>query len=96
MENLEITLNRDCKATLIPAGHEVLLTEGTAVHVAQALGGNITVRNDMGLYRIGSADLDALGEEVAEQIKSQKVTADVADDIDRTGLWNGAGDRRRR
>ena len=79
MENMEITLNRDCKATLIPAGHEVLLTEGTAVHIAQTLGGNLTVRNDMGMYRIGSADLDALGDEVAEQINSQNVTNDVAD-----------------
>ncbi len=79
MENLEVTLNRDCKATLIPAGHEVLLTEGTAVHIAQTLGGNLTVRNNMGMYRIGSADLDALGDEVAEQINSQNVTNDVPD-----------------
>ncbi len=79
MENLEVTLNRDCKATLIPAGHEVLLTEGTTVHIAQTLGGNLTVRNDMGMYRIGSADLDALGDEFAEQFNSQKVTNDVSD-----------------
>lgn len=74
MENSEVTLNRDCKATLIPAGHEVLLPEGTAVQVAQALGGSLTVRNDTGLYRIVSTELDALGDEIANQIRSQKIS----------------------
>ena len=68
MENSEIILNRDCKATLIPIGREVLLTEGTSVHIAQALGGNITLRNNMGLYRIENVDLDALGEGFVKQI----------------------------
>ena len=68
MGNSEIILNRDCKATLIPIGHEVLLSEGTSVHIAQALGGNITVRNNMGLYRIENVDLDALGEGFVKQI----------------------------
>ena len=68
MENSEIILNRDCKATLIPIGREVLLTEGTSVHIAQALGGNITVRNNMGLYRIENVDLDALGEGFVKQV----------------------------
>ena len=79
MENLEITLNRDCKATLIPAGHEVLLPEGTAVHIAQALGGSLTVRNDMGMYRISSTDVDALGDEIAEQLLSPNAASEKSD-----------------
>jgi hypothetical protein len=57
------TLTRDTKATLIPAGDVLSLKEGLEVQVTQALGGTVTVQANGGLYRIGSADLDALGEE---------------------------------
>lgn len=54
-------LNRDCAATLIPAGDIVVLEKGTEVTVTQALGGSVTVRTALGLFRIAPADLDALG-----------------------------------
>lgn len=56
-------LIRDCAATLIPAGDIVVLEAGSEVTVSQALGGSVTVRTGMGLFRIAPADLDALGQE---------------------------------
>jgi len=46
------TLSAGCTATAIPAGHTVTLRAGDEVFVTQALGGNITVRTDLGLFRI--------------------------------------------
>jgi probable FeS assembly SUF system protein SufT len=53
-------LNRDCPATLIPAGNAVVLPAGSEVFVTQTLGGNVTVRTDNGLFRIAAADAGAL------------------------------------
>ena len=56
-------LVRDCAATLIPAGDIVVLEAGTEVQVTQALGGSVTVRTPMGLFRIAPSDISALGDE---------------------------------
>jgi probable FeS assembly SUF system protein SufT len=61
MVNEDFTLLRDCPATLIPAGDAVVLPKGATVTVSQALGGALTVRDALGLYRIGPRDLEALG-----------------------------------
>jgi probable FeS assembly SUF system protein SufT len=53
-------ITRDCPATLIPAGDAVILPEGQMVEVMQTLGGNITVRTDQGLFRIGSENASAV------------------------------------
>jgi probable FeS assembly SUF system protein SufT len=45
----------DCPATAIPAGDVTTLTAGQAVEVMQTLGGNVTVRTDMGLFRVDRA-----------------------------------------
>lgn len=54
------TLTRDVAATLIPAGDKATLERGTAVHIVQALGGNVTVRTDRGLFRIARQDAAAI------------------------------------
>jgi probable FeS assembly SUF system protein SufT len=54
------TLTRDVPATLIPAGDSATLPAGTAVHIVQTLGGNVTVRTDRGLFRIARADTAAI------------------------------------
>ena len=72
------TLIRDTQATLIPAGDVLSLKEGTEVHVTQALGGTVTVQANGGLYRIGSADLDALGEEGQAEFTEEKKEPSVA------------------
>ena len=60
--NTAIVLQRACKATLIPLGHDLLLKEAEVVVVTQALGGSYTVRTMNGqLARIDARDSDALG-----------------------------------
>lgn len=53
-------LLQDCPATAIPAGDEVVLPAGTDVHVTQALGGNVTVKTETGLYRIANEHAGAI------------------------------------
>jgi probable FeS assembly SUF system protein SufT len=54
-------LLRDTPATTIPSGEGCLLPSGTAVQITQTLGGNVTVRLERGLYRIGREHADAIG-----------------------------------
>jgi probable FeS assembly SUF system protein SufT len=54
--NQDCTLTKDCPATAIPAGDKVLLPSGAKVFITQTLGGNVTVRTDHGLFRIGKED----------------------------------------
>ena len=60
------TLTRECSVTAIPAGEVSILPAGTEVWIVQTLGGNITVRTDRGLYRIGRDNADAIGGYVAQ------------------------------
>lgn len=61
--NEAITLARDVRAIIIPAGEELLLREGTAGFITQALGGSFTIYVEGNLFRIAGADADALGKE---------------------------------
>lgn len=54
-------LLQDCPATAIPAGTPVTLPAGTAVFIVQTLGGNVTVRTEQGLFRIGRENSTAIG-----------------------------------
>jgi len=58
-----IELARDCEAVMIPAGHTVLLPQGTKAVITQSLGGSFTVHVPQygGLLRISNRDADALG-----------------------------------
>ncbi len=57
-----VELSRDCPATTVPLGVNVVLNEGGLVEIVQRLGGSITVRTELGtLLRIDGADADALG-----------------------------------
>ena len=38
-QNEWVELSRDCEAVMVPAGHTVLLPQGTKAVVTQALGG---------------------------------------------------------
>ena len=61
-----VTLTRNCKAVIIPAGEEAQLCAGQLVFITQSLGGSFTVYVDGWLYRIAGADADALGKKPAE------------------------------
>jgi probable FeS assembly SUF system protein SufT len=56
-----IYLERDCPATLIPAGDVLTLAKESPVSVNQALGGSVTVTTPQGLFRIDREHWDALG-----------------------------------
>lgn len=58
----ERILTRNCVATIIPAGEEVVLEKGTEIVITQTLGGTVTIRTSLGLFRVGAKDLDALGD----------------------------------
>jgi probable FeS assembly SUF system protein SufT len=64
MERVE--LKRDCQAVQIPAGHTVLLEQGTEAYVTQSLGGAYTLQVPAygGLFRIAGRDGDAIGKDV--------------------------------
>ncbi len=64
----EVTLERDCPATVIPAGDPVILQAGDPVLITQALGGSVTVRNSSGLFRIERDNLNALGDDIAAEL----------------------------
>jgi probable FeS assembly SUF system protein SufT len=61
--NEPVSLSRDVRAVIIPAGEELLLREGTTGFITQALGGSFTVYVEGNLFRIPGKDADALGKE---------------------------------
>lgn len=62
-KNIEATrLQRECTATRVPFGDQVVLPMGEEVSIMQALGGSFTVSIQGNLYRIVGKDADALGE----------------------------------
>ncbi len=89
MENREQELVRDCRVTLIPAGDEINLPKGTGVIVTQALGGSITIRADMGLFRLERSDVDALGDAFAEKFRQGLQLEESQDDsFSEDRVWN--------
>ena len=56
-----ILLERDCEGLLIPHGHPLLLNQGSAVRITQALGDNFTIEVQGNLVMIMGEDRDALG-----------------------------------
>src|SRR6058998_3651767 len=58
-----ITLRRDCQVVAVPAGHTLMLPQGTEVMITQSLGGSYTlmVPSYGGLFRLDNRDADAIG-----------------------------------
>ena len=63
--NDPIPLIRDVEATVVPVGTKVTLQQGEKAYITQSLGGAYTVVVNGNLFRIGGANADALGLEVA-------------------------------
>lgn len=57
---MDTTLTQDTPVTAIPSGETLTLPAGSAVYITQALGGNVTVRTDRGLFRIAAENAGAL------------------------------------
>lgn len=76
-------LLRDTPVTLIPAGDPAVLSAGEEVHLVQALGGNVTVRTDRGLYRVSAEEAGA----IEGYQPDQEAPADVATDFSEDAVW---------
>jgi len=86
--NKNITLIRACKATIIPAGDEVTLAEGATFTIAQSLGGSVTLRDNAGMYRVGEAELDALGEEIKQDVLKSKEDGQDSGPFSEEKVWD--------
>ena len=80
---METTLTKDTPATAIPAGDVLTLPAGSNVFIAQALGGNVTVRTDRGLYRIAAEHADAL----AGYVPAVEGVAAAPGDFSEQAVW---------
>jgi len=84
MNNPNTHLSRDIPATAIPAGHTATLAAGSNVFVMQTLGGNVTVRTDLGLFRIAAEHTSAIiGYE-----PSKETAASVAGEFSEQAVWD--------
>ncbi|HEX2494507.1 MAG TPA: putative Fe-S cluster assembly protein SufT, partial [Steroidobacter sp.] len=74
-----VTLARDVKAVVIPAGDETTLAAGRSGFITQALGGSFTVYVEGNLFRIAGKDADALGKEpmIGPQLPPNATDEDV-------------------
>ena len=90
MKNEDVTLTRECPATVIPAGDAVNLPSGGKYQIAQALGGSVTLRDATALYRVGSEHLDALGEELHARIVAETAQQEEgeAKPFDEDRVWD--------
>ena len=82
--NEAVTLSRDVRAVIIPAGEELTLREGTGGFITQALGGSFTVYVEGNLFRIAGTDADALGK---EPTKPPEVPDDPSDAEIEAVVW---------
>jgi probable FeS assembly SUF system protein SufT len=83
-ENEPVTLQRDCKAVVIPAGANVTLRTGQAGFITQALGGSFTIYVEGNLFRIAGEDADAIGKEI---IKAPELPPDATEEDVRELVW---------
>jgi probable FeS assembly SUF system protein SufT len=86
--NQSVTLVRSCKATIIPAGDEVTLADGASYTIAQSLGGSVTLRDFTGMYRVGESELDALGEEIKQEVLKSKEDGQDSGPFSEEKVWD--------
>lgn len=78
------TLATDCPATAIPAGNAVSLPAGTEVLITQTLGGNVTVRTDLGLFRIAQENVSR----ITGYVLAEHQAAGAAGDFSEQTVWD--------
>jgi probable FeS assembly SUF system protein SufT len=78
-------LSRNVPATVIPAGDAAELKAGTEVHIVQTLGGNVTIRTDLGLFRIAREHADAIE---GFSLPIELGTAPAPRDFSEQGVWD--------
>jgi probable FeS assembly SUF system protein SufT len=82
-------LTRDVEAIQIPSGLTKKLTKGTPVIITQSLGGTYTVvvEHSAGLFRILSADADALNKVHIEEVPANGAVAHDGSPLNEDDLW---------
>ena len=85
--NKEITLKSNCLATIIPAGDEVTLAEGTTFTIAQSLGNSVTLRDTNGMYRVGEDQLSALGEDLKDEVLEADQSEQTEGPFEEKQVW---------
>ena len=86
--NKEIILKSNCTATIIPAGDEVTLAEGTTFTIAQSLGNSVTLRDANGMYRVGEDQLSALGEDVKNEVLKADQSEETEGPFEEKQVWD--------
>ena len=86
--NKEIILKSNCIATIIPAGDEVTLAEGTTFTIAQSLGNSVTLRDANGMYRVGEDQLSALGEDVKNEVLKADQSEETEGPFEEKQVWD--------
>src|SRR6266700_2577698 len=85
-----IKLTRDCQVVAVPAGHTVMLPQGTEVMITQSLGGSYTVMVPSygGLFRLSDRDADAIGKErPADAGKPVEATQPLSGEALQSQVW---------
>lgn len=79
MNGERVELQRDCDVVAIPAGHTITLPKGTEAYIAQALGGSFTLQvpSHGGIFRLASADADAIGKQPARELQRSATAGDL-------------------
>jgi probable FeS assembly SUF system protein SufT len=80
-------LQRDCAVIQIPSGEKIVLPAGTAIVLTQSLGGTYTIQVPAygGLFRVDSADADALGLSASEALPEKAQASGPASEAD---VWD--------
>ena len=87
MQGENIKLEQNCPATLIPAGDEVILKQGSEYHVSQALGGSVTLRDSSGLFRVSSTNLHLIGPEFSNsEVEEPQIQSEG--ELNEDDIWN--------
>jgi len=81
-----VELTRDCLVVQIPQGTAVTLSKGASVDITQTLGGSYTIHAQGGLFRVASADADALGLQTTASAPST-VSSDPRAEVDDNRIW---------
>lgn len=85
--NESVTLSRDVEAAVVPVGTRVTLQKGEQAYVTQALGGTYTVVVNGNMFRIDSANADALGFEAMPRPQAPAGRTRTREELEKE-VWN--------
>lgn len=86
-ENATVSLRRDVEATVVPAGHTVLLKKDQRAHITQSLGGSYTIIVSGNMFRIAQKNADALGMETSTMRAETGGERRTEEEL-QTAVWN--------